>query len=220
MQKPFVFTYTNINTYLICPQQMFRRYVKKDIAFKMTPEMNFGNEVHSAFEYRVGGQKPLPVGMAQWEPFAAALDGTMARTELKLGITAEGRPTGFFDADGFLRGKLDVLAISGTAAFLPDWKTGKPREEPLELKVNAMLAHAHNPHLKQFTGAYVWLKENRMGVMHNLSDTNGTWGQVIGVIGEIKQSMADGDWPKKKSPLCSWCDVADCEFNSNPKVAK
>lgn len=216
MQKPFVFTYTNINTYLICPQQMFRRYVKKDLEFKMTPEMDFGNQVHTAMEYRLGG-KPLPVNMQQWEPLVAAFDGLKVKAEMKLGITAEGRPTGFFDKDVWLRGKADVVAIAGTACFLPDWKTGKPREEPLELAVNAMLVHAHNPHLRTFTGSYVWLKENRLGLAHDVSDTNSTWAKINNHVEDIQESMATGDWPKNKSPLCSWCDVFDCEHNSNPK---
>ena len=219
MQKPFVFTYTNINTFMICNHQMFRRYVKKDIEFKKTADMDWGNEVHTAFEYRLGG-RPLPPKMSMWEPFAAALDGLNAKAEVKLGITAEGRPTGFFDKDVWLRGKADVIAINGTACFLPDWKTGKPREEPLELAVNAMLVHAHYPHLRQFTGAYVWLKENRMGVSHDVSNTNATWAKVNKVVGEIQENMATGDWPKRKSPLCGYCDVADCEFNENPKLRR
>lgn len=219
MQKPFVFTYTNINTYLICPQQMYRRYVKRDIEFKMTPEMEYGNTVHTAMEYRLGG-KPLPVEMQHWEWLVAPLCGLGARAEVKLGITAQGKPTGFFDKDVWLRGKADVIAINGTACFLPDWKTGKAREEPLELAVNAMLVHAHNPHLRQFTGVYVWLKEGRLGVPHDVSDTNSTWARVNNVIEEIQDSMATGDWPKKRTPLCAWCDVADCENNTNPKVKK
>ena len=219
MQKPFVFTYTNINTYLICPEQMYRRYVKKDVAFKGSPESEFGNEVHSAMEYRIGG-KPLPVKMQHWEPFVAAFDGLKVKAEVKLGITAEGRPTGFFDKDVWLRGKADVVAINGTACFLPDWKSGKPREEPLELAVNAMLVHAANPHLRSFTGAYVWLKENRMGVAHDVSDTNSTWAKVNNVVEEIKDSMQSGVWEKKRTPLCAWCDVADCENNTNPKLQR
>jgi len=216
MQKPFVFSFTVINTFLICAHQMYRRYVKKDVVFKGTPESEWGNQVHSAFEYRLGG-KPLPTNMVQWEPLVAPLDGLGARAEVKLGITAQGKPTGFFDENVWLRGKADVIAISGTACFLPDWKTGKPREEPLELAVNAMLVHAHNPYLRTFTGSYVWLKENRMGVPHDVSDTNSTWAKVNNIVEDIKDCMQSGDWHKRKSPLCGWCDVFDCEHNSNPK---
>lgn len=217
MNKPFVFTYTNINTFLICPHQMFRRYVKKDLVFKMTPEMEYGNEVHSAMEYRIGG-KPLPLKMQQWEPFVAAFDGLKVKAELKLGITAQGKPCGFFDADVWLRGKADVVAINGATCFLPDWKTGKVREEPFELEIQAMLVHAANPYLTTIKGSYVWLKENRMGLTHDLSSTNSTWARVNNIVEEIKDCMQSGEWEKKRTPLCAWCDVFDCENNTNPKI--
>ena len=215
--KPFVYTFTNVNTYDICPRQMYARYVAKSVPFKSTPEMEFGNKVHTAFELRVGGGKPLPADMNQWEPFCAPLDGLMPRVEVKMGITRDGRPTGFYDNDVFFRGKADVIVIQATAAFLPDWKTGKCREEPFELETNAMLTHVANPYLTSMTGAYVWLKENRMGMPHNLSNTSGTWTYLNRKIAAIENSMQTNDWPEKKTPLCAWCDDFSCPHNKNPK---
>lgn len=214
--KPLVYTFTNLNTYQICPHQMWRRYVKKDLEFKKTPEMDYGNEVHTAFEYRIGG-KPLPVSMQQWEPFARAFDGLNAKAEVKLGVTREGRPTDFWGKDVWFRGKADVVVIQGTAAFLPDWKTGKRREEPFELECQAMMLHAANPYLTSIKASYVWLKENSMGLPHDVSDTSSTWARVNNIVEEIEDCMKSGEWEKKRSPLCGWCDVFDCENNSNPK---
>lgn len=213
--KPIVLTYTMLNTYEICPHQCFRRYIKKDLPYKETPEMKWGNEIHTAFEHRVGGHAQLPVNMNHWEPFAAALDGLNARTEVKLGITKEGKPTGFFDPDVWFRGKADVVAITGTIAFLPDWKSGKRREEPFELATNAMLVHAANPYLTKITGAYVWLKESAMGLHHDVTDTNSTWAKVNNLAEEMRDCMRSGEWEKKRSGLCGWCNVFDCESNTN-----
>ena len=215
MQKPFVFSYSIINTYLICPHQMYRRYVKKDLPFVETKEMRWGNEVHTAFEYRVGGGKPLPVNMQQWESIAAAFDGLGAKCELKLGVTAQGRPTGFFEPDVFLRGKVDVTIIKNATAFLPDWKSGRSREDPFELEVLAVLTHAANPYLQTIKGAYVWLKENRIGQQHDLSDTRSTWARVNNLAEEIKDCMSDNVFEKRQGPLCKFCNVKDCEFNRN-----
>ena len=54
---------------------MSRRYIVKDQPYVESPEMKWGNDVHSAFEYRVGSRKPLPDNMMQWEQFAAPFDG-------------------------------------------------------------------------------------------------------------------------------------------------
>lgn len=213
--KPLVFSYSNLNTYLICPHQFYRRYVKKDLPFVESKEMKWGNEVHTAFEYRVGGGKPLPVNMQQWEPIAKAFDGLGAKCELKLGMTVQGKPTGFFDSDVWLRGKADVTIIKDTTAFLPDWKSGRSREEPFELEVLAVLTQAANPYLQNIKGAYVWLKENRMGQQHDLSDTRSTWARVNNLVEEIKDGLSDQNFVKKQGPLCGYCDVKDCEFNRN-----
>ena len=80
-RRKIVYTYTMLSTYKNCGHQMFRRYVKKDIPYKETPEMKWGKDVHTAFEHRVGSGKPLPTAMQQWEQFAAPYDGRIAITD-------------------------------------------------------------------------------------------------------------------------------------------
>lgn len=217
--KPFVWTYTNINTYDdVCPRQFFMTYIKKAIPYKATPEMDFGNRVHDAFERRVGGNVPLPSEMRQWEKFAAPLDGSKARVELKLGITREGRPTGFFDADVFGRVKVDTIVMNGTAGVMFDWKTGNSKyEKPFELEIGAMFLKAHNPHLTKVSGSYVWLKDDRVGRAYDLSDFNSTWARVNNIVEKIEDNMATGEWEERRGPLCAWCRDFSCSNNTNQK---
>lgn len=211
-RRPFVGTYSMLNAYKNCPHQMFRRYVKKDQPFVETPEMKWGNDVHSAFEYRVGGGKPLPQSMEQWEVFAKPFDGQKAVVEQKLGISANGRCVGFWDASVWFRGKADLAIVRGDTAYLADWKTGKSSyEDPFELETNAVLLHAKNPQLKRITGSYVWLKENRVSEMYDLSDTIKTWREICRLMAEILERKKTGEFEKTKSGLCGWCSVEDCE---------
>lgn len=217
--KPLILTYTILNTYDICPHQMYRRYIRKDLPFVETPEMKWGNDVHTAMELRMGG-KPLPDNMRHWEPIASAIAERKPKTEQQLAVTPQGTPISYYDKTGiFFRGKNDITLISGTKALLLDFKTGKKREDPTELETNAMLVHAHNVYLTEFVGAYVWLKEGSIGQMHALTDTRSTWARVNNKAEEIKDRQASNDWPKTKGPLCGWCNVFDCENNSNPKRA-
>src|SRR5258707_9639465 len=168
--KPIVYSYTMLNTADTCLHRVYRQYIKKDIPYIETPEMKWGNQVHTAMEYRIGG-KPLPENMRQWEPLVAPFARPGAKAELKLGVTREGKPTDFFGNDVFLRGKVDVALINGNAAFLPDWKTGNSKyEHPFELQIQAVLLQAANPYLTKIAGLYVWLKENRIGQSYDLSD--------------------------------------------------
>lgn len=212
--KPLIHTYTMLNTYLVCPHQMYRRYVLKDQLFVETPEMKWGTEVHTAMEYRMGG-KPLPANMQQWEHIAAPIAARKPRTEQQLAISSEGKPIDYLAKQGvFFRGKNDITLFhtSASSALLLDWKTGKKREDPFELATNAMLVHAHSPHLDTIKGRYVWLKENALGAEHDVSDTRSTWAKVNNLAEEIRDCQSENQWPKKQGPLCGWCNVADCEF--------
>lgn len=210
--KPLVYTYTNIAAYENCPHAMFRRYIKKDIPYVETPEMAFGNAVHTAFEHRVGSGKPLPDNMRQWEPFAAPFDNRQATTERKLGCTDKGKPTGFFDNGVWLRGKVDLAIEGATTAYMCDWKSGSGKyESPFELEIGALLLKANNLALTKVVGNYVWLKENRVGQQYDLSTFRSTWDKVNEIVKRIEHDKAEGEFPKKKSGLCGWCSVKDCE---------
>lgn len=220
LPKPLVYSFTMLNTADTCLHRCFRQYVKKDVPYVETPEMAWGNKVHSAMEYRIGG-KPLPTEMQQWEPIAAAFARPGARAEMKMGLTREGKPAEFFGKDVFFRGKVDVTLIQSTAAFLPDWKTGSSKyEDPFELACQAVMVKAANPYLTRIGGCYVWLKENRVGQKYDLSDFNSTWAKINNKVEAIEDAMAAGEWPKTKGPLCGWCGVKDCENWYDAKANK
>lgn len=209
--KPLVYSFTLLKTADSCMYKCYRMYVKKDIPFFETAEMKWGNEVHSAFEYRLGG-KPLPENMRHWEPLVVTYVERKARPEMKVGITRDGKPCGFFGDGVWLRGKIDATMIAGTAAFLPDWKTGSSKyEDPFELEIQALMLKAANPYLVKIAGHYVWLKEDRIGGTHDLSDFQVTWAKVHNKVEVIEDAMKDGEWPKTKTPLCGYCSVKDCE---------
>ena len=211
------YTYTNLNTYEnICPHQFFRRYLVRDIPYKETKEMKFGNDVHTAFELRIGGKKLLPVEMQQWEGFATPFDRLQPKCEQKVGMMENGQPCDFWDKKVFIRGKLDVVLQNNTKAYMVDWKTGKTREDPFELEVGAMMLRAQHPELTSIQGQYCWLKENQLGKMYDLSDVPATIKKVGGIVRKIEADRKSGEFAKRPSGLCPWCDVYDCEYNRNP----
>jgi hypothetical protein len=209
----FVGSFTSLNVYRNCPEQMHRRYIKKDLGvFVKTPEMEWGDKVHEAFEKRIGAKKPLPVEMQQWEGFAVPFDAHEVLCEQKLGITSEGKPCDYWGDNVWFRGKADAVIVKGTSAYMADWKTGKSTyEDPFELATGALLLKAHYPQLIKVTGSYVWLKENRLGQPYDLSDFRETWREICQLMGEIEADKASGKWEKRKSGLCGWCNVTDCE---------
>lgn len=230
-RRPLVYTYTILNAYRnVCPHQMFRRYIARDQQYVETPEMKWGNQVHSAFEFRIGGGKPLPDGMQHWEKFAASFDPPNRRyekiqegerrtaVEQKLAVTKDAKPCDYWAKDVWLRGKLDLTVIEGDKAYLADWKTGKSSyEDPFELEVGAVLLKLNKKHLTRIVGNYVWLKEDRVGQQYDLSNFRKTWDAINGLVALIEADRArlpaEGGqaFEKKQSGLCGWCSVSDCE---------
>jgi len=210
--KPLIYTYTMLSAYKNCGHQMYRRYIKKDQPYVETPEMKWGNDVHVAFENRVGSRQSLPAGMQRWEAFAVALDGRGANTEQKLAITRTGRATGFWDSDCWFRGKLDVTVKKDDRAYIRDWKTGGSKyEDPFELECGALLLKAKYPEIEVVRGDYVWLKEDRIGQSYDLSCFEDTWNEINRLVSLIEGERAVGEFEKKRSGLCGWCSVSDCE---------
>lgn len=214
-----VLSYTFLNTYEICPKQAFHRYVSKDAPFVGSDASRWGDKVHKAMEKRLAHPvEPLPSEMSKWEPLVKPLEALGPRAEMKLGMRRDGSPTGFFDSDVWLRGKADVVIVYDSAALLLDWKTGKRREDPKELEVQAvLLASLHSPPLEKITGRYVWLQDNALGKPHDVSNVGETLELLQDKAAEIEANHAKGYWPKKQGPLCAYCPVKSCEFNTSSR---
>jgi hypothetical protein len=209
-----VYSYSNLNCYEnVCPYQFYERYIKKSIPFVETEAMRYGTKVHEAMEHRIAHKKPLHPDFAQWEPFAVPFDSMPTKCELKVGITVDGNPCDFFDnARVWLRGKLDCVASNEEKAYLIDWKSGSSKyENRFELDIGALMLHAANPHLTKIIGSYAWLKENRLGVIYDLTNTRIVWNRVSEVVKRIESDRRTGVFEKRPSGLCSWCDVKACE---------
>lgn len=217
--KPLVWSYTFLNTYAkICPHQAFRQYIKKDVPYQATVAMEKGKHVHSAMEYRLGG-KPLPADCREFERFVSPFDGRNPIGEQKLGVTREGKSTGFFDDNVWGRGTLDVTLLQDKTAYIADWKTGKSAYETnFELSVHAVLLHAKHPALTKILGQYVYLGENKLSRMYDLSNTKATWLVIGETMKQVEADKAAGEFEKRQGPLCGWCRVKDCQHNRNTQV--
>ena len=216
-------TYTIVRDFQNCPLKVYHRYVLKDQPFEESPELAWGNEVHSHVDVRLNRGYALPDSMIHWEPLFAALrsppGGTLV-AEQKLAMSWGGGASSYWGDAGngkpFFRGKADCTLVdaSGTKAFLFDWKTGKHREEKDELLAQSMLLKANNPRLETVLGSLVWLHRDKyiVGEKHDVSDPAPYHRKAVQVAADMKQ-MGDKPWPAKPNRLCDWCTVRSCKFN-------
>jgi len=139
MAKPFSVTpasHSSMSAYETCPKQFYHLRVAKDVQQAESPEMAWGNAVHKALENAVKYGRPLPSNMSiyQWglDLFEQRKPDTVLHAELSVAVTRAFEPAGFWDANGFMRGKIDVVCMSGDnkQAINGDWK-GLPLDTAL-----------------------------------------------------------------------------------------
>lgn len=229
--SPFVWSYSSLSCYLdVCPYQFAARYLDRRVEFVETPEIKWGNTVHTAMENFIKNGIALEPtfsgfmlreSIEKWKSFVVPLVARGAVAEGQLGIDRNGKACGFFDKGVWGRGKVDVSVVQGTTAYICDWKSGGSKyESSFELEIQALLLKAKHPDLTKIIGQYAWLKENRLGKVYDLSEVEDTWHKVGNTVVEIAQRRVSNDWEKRKGPLCKWCSVFDCENNINPSRKK
>lgn len=138
MKAPAVLpaSYSSISAYETCPKQYYHLRILKDVKQEESKEMAWGNAVHKALENNIKYQRPLPetMSMYQWglDVVAKRQADTMLYAELDVAVNAAYRSVDFWDSHGYVRGKIDVLAMdeAQTKAMNGDWK-GLPLDTPL-----------------------------------------------------------------------------------------
>lgn len=208
-------SYTFYNTLQTCPHQAYHRYVGKTLPFVSTPEMDWGNQVHAALEARIKQAAPLPEEMKAAEglakQFADMSKVVAVRAELQLAMTVDGKPCEWKADAAWFRGKLDCVTRTETSAWMVDWKTGNVREDPFELECGALLLKVNRPQLGSIVGEYFWLKIGQAGLRYTLNNHGATYEKLVNLRREAETYLEKGEWPKRKSPLCGYCQVKSCE---------
>lgn len=211
--QPWAFT--KLKAFETCPRSGYAKYIRKDMPWVDSEAKERGREYHEHFERYINSSTPFPNELAWCAELIPVPDRDTHtfQAEVALGIDEDGEPCGFHDPFCWFRGKLDLLDISlnGTGhpdlAFIIDWKTGKPWEDPDELHLHAMLAKAHYPDVRHWRGVYAWLRNRAFGELHILSPAK-TLDRLRQRIKKVESEI--GDYPRKNK-LCPWCSLSRCE---------
>jgi hypothetical protein len=210
-------SYSSIKLYENCPLNYYRQRVIKDIKDAGGEASIYGDRIHKFLEGRLKGSM-LPQDMAQYEPLCAMVErlatGGQLMIEQEMTLTENLTPTGWWDADAWLRSKLDVLVIKGTEAVVMDWKTGKRRVDFFQMQMFAAQVFKHFPEVQTVKTILVWLKTMEMdSESYNRVNINEVWAEIMKRIQRIHSSLEHDNWPAKPSGLCRYCPAKhDCDF--------
>ncbi len=213
--KPFSWSYSKLKNFETCRKRHYEVDIAKRVVEEESDNLTWGNDVHKAMELRIGRGAQLPMGMGHYERWAvkvAAMPGQKL-VELKLAITRELGPCGYFDKDAWWRGKVDVAVVNGVVAWAGDWKTGKILDEPVQLGLTAAAMFAHNPALAAVKCNYIWLKDNVAGndEIYRREDMPGFWAKLLPRVQAMEHAYNTTTYPADPGRLCrNWCPVKTC----------
>jgi hypothetical protein len=218
--KKFSWSFSAINDFDTCPEQYAAKRYYETVKFTDTVATLWGTRVHDAAEHRLGPSKvPLHKDMPEvLETFCRVMEGQggilIPEAEITYNLDAE--ITGWFAKDAWARCKVDVLIINGDTAYIYDWKTGKKKDNLLQLQIFMWFVAHKYPEVENFITRFIWLKE---GITERVSGEDFTRMEHLNgievMLGE-KLSRMGTSWREevfqaKPSGLChGWCPVDKC----------
>ena len=216
MSKPLAHSYSSIKQFENCPKQYNMQRVTKEVKATYGVEADWGNEIHVDLEKRLKGEAPLPERSVKYEELCKAFEtgGGELLVEQEMTLNAQLEPTGWWDADAWLRSKVDVLVLNGPDALVADWKTGKHRPDFSQLELFAIQTFKHYPEVQRVKVSFVWLKDMKLdSETYKREQEPALWNTLITKIRRIEAALKANVWPAKPSGLCPWCPAKHiCEF--------
>lgn len=210
-------SYSSIKLFENCPLRYYRQRIKKEVVDEGGEASKHGERIHAFLESRLKGSG-LNAEVAQYEPLCASVEklakqGTL-HIEHELVLTENLTPTGWWDADAWLRSKLDVLVIVGNDAVVMDWKTGKRNADQFQMQMFAAQVFKHFPDVQRVKTSLVWLKTMEMDTeQYTRVNMNSIWAEIMKRIQRIHDAYDHGNWPARPSGLCRFCPCRhDCDY--------
>jgi RecB family exonuclease len=209
-------SYSAIKTFDQCPKKYFHLKVVKDVKDEPGEAADYGTAVHEAAELFITKGAPIPEKFAFMRPIVEPLarkQGTKY-AEIKIGVTEELKPCGFFDKDVWYRGIADLLIVNGSKAWLVDYKTGKNAKyaDMKQLDLLAGAVFVHFPNVETINSALLYVVSQEMPRKTHQRENLATYMSVFDdQLESLSDAMNNGVWNAKSSALCGWCPVQTCE---------
>jgi hypothetical protein len=213
--KKFAWSYSKLKNFEACPKKYYNVDVAKTVKEEDSEQLQYGNMLHKHLANAIGGKAELPPSFSHLQPWvdrATGNDPDRVLVEQQLAITEEFGPTDWFGKDAWFRGIADVIKIKGQVAAVMDWKTGKIKEDGVQLALMAACVFAHHPEIQSIRTEFIWLKEDATSRCDfQRSGMPAIWNDVMPRVRSLEHAHANTEFPAKPGYLCrKWCPVESC----------
>ena len=218
VNKPFAWSYSRLKNFETCPKRSWHIDIVKDVREEESEQLKWGNMLHAAAAARLSGKKiPLTADFGVLSPWIERFEKTPGDilVEQKLAIAKDFGACDWFakgERAAWLRVVIDVLKINGAVALAADWKTGKIKEDSVQLALNAACIFAHFPQIQRLRTEFIWLAEDASSrADFSREDMPGLWRSVLPRVDAMRHAHETQSYPAKPGGICKrWCPVEKC----------
>lgn len=213
--KKFSWSYSKLKNFEVCPKRHWHVDIQKDAREEDSEQLQYGNSLHKALAAAISGTEPLPkpfANMQGWVDKVTSGSYDKILVEQQLAIRDDYGPTEWFGKDAWYRGIADVIKLWGPVAVVLDWKTGKVKEDGVQLALMAACVFAHYPEVQKIRTEFIWLKEDaQTRADFSRADMAGMWNGVMPRVQMLEAAAKTTSYPAKPGALCRrWCPVTQC----------
>lgn len=214
--KPFTWSYTALTAFENCPASYAAERFFCTSTFVETEAIKWGNRVHTCAENMLKGQ-PVRETIDVIDlllPFTGTMikaqkAGAELLVEQEIALNENMQPVAWFAKDAWFRGKLDATVVKDGKASIFDWKTGKVKDDPDQLRIFAAALSILRPEIETFAPKFIFLKDKKVLGCAEIakSEIPGIWEGVLSRVERMKQAWVSGNFPARASGLCPWCSI-------------
>lgn len=218
--KQVTWSHSALKDFEGCAKRYHEVKVLKRFPFTDTKHTIYGKDVHKAIEDYGRDGKPMPPEFVLFQPVVDALLAKPGRKlfEHEMALTKDLRPCDFKDDNRWVRGIADLLIVDddNLTARVVDWKTGNDKyPDRDQLVLMSLMVFAHFPHIRSVSSALFFIVKGSM-VKHKMAreDADAAWWDYRERVAKLEAAHEFDVWNPSQSPLCGWCPVKHCTFNT------
>jgi hypothetical protein len=218
--KQVTWSHSALKDFEGCAKRYHEVKVLKRFPFTDTKHTIYGKDVHKAIEDYGRDGKPMPPEFVLFQPVVDALLAKPGRKlfEHEMALTKDLRPCDFKDDNRWVRGIADLLIVDddNLTARVVDWKTGNDKyPDRDQLTLMSLMVFAHFPHIRSVSSALFFIVKGSM-VKHKMAreDADAAWWDYRERVAKLEAAHEFDVWNPSQSPLCGWCPVKHCTFNT------
>lgn len=215
----FVMSPSNMATFRQCPRQFYGRSIAKTIPWTASKQKSRGTIIHAEMEkaFRKGWQEHNTFDSKVDVGYAASVvrdvrqriaDGYKLHIEHEMCITKGGAKVGWWDENGFLRAKADVLLLHpdpSRPVLIGDMKSGRNYGDDFQCRVECLLAHIiYQRPVTTYEYWYLDQGETEDGLIdfrNGLAPVQ----DIYDTMAEMRRAIKDNYFPATKNKFCRFC---------------